>query len=403
MTASMSRIAAPAAPPSEADFSLVLGGPLFQFLRHTHLTDDALGLLHRRILFAVLVLWAPIMALSMLNGGPFAGRGRAIPLLGDIGFHLRFLVVVPLLIVAERVVHRWLAPLVQEFRSRGLVAPVDAARFEEAVGEAARWRNSPLAEFLLLAAVYAVGVLFTFRRYGEMGTDGWYLSAAGKGLSPAGFWFVFASLPLLQFLLLRWYYRLFLWAKFMWRVSRLKLDLNAIHPDKSGGLGFLSESLVAFVPIAAAHGMLFAGSLADRIFFSGARLVDYHMEVLGGVVFLMIVFAGPLTVFAPPLGEIKRRGLLEYGGLGQTYVRDFRVKWLGGGAPPDEQLIGSGDIQSLADLGNSFATVQQMRITPIKALPLVYFVVAFLAPIAPLLLTMMSMERLIEKAVGLVF
>jgi hypothetical protein len=66
-------------------------------------------------------------------------------------------------------------------------------------------------------------------------------------------------------------------------------------------------------------------------------------------------------------------------------------------------LLGSGDIQSLADLGNSYASAAQMRLAPIQSAGLVAFLAAFLAPIVPLLLTMMSVEALISRFVGIVF
>lgn len=383
-----------------ADFSLVLGGPLYQLLRRARLADDAMGLAHRRVIAAVLITWAPPMALAALQGG-LAGAGLRMPLIEDIGFQLRFLAVAPLLVVAEMIVHRRMAPIIAQFRGRSLVRPHQAPRFAAAVSEAARRRNSLGAEAMLVAVVYAGGLLFGLRRYIGLGPGAWYALPAG-GLSLAGLWFVFVSLPLLQFLFLRWYFRLFIWGLFLWRVSRLDLDLNATHPDRAGGLGFLGESLSAFVPIAAAHGLLFAGMLADRILFGGARLTDFKVEVLGGALFLLLVFAGPLTLFAPRLAQVKRAGLRDYGALGQRYVREFRQKWMSG-APAEEPLIGSGDIQSLADLGNSFASAEQMRLVPVQPPSLLAFVAAFLVPILPLVLTMMSADKLIARLVGIVF
>jgi hypothetical protein len=402
MPARTSRAAASAGEPGGQDFSLVLGGPLFQFLRRMQLCDDALGLVQRRIALAVLIMWAPLLVLSALQGG-LVGPGRTLPFLDDLGAHLRFLVVVPLLILAELVVHWRLKPIVGQFRGRSLIWPNDEGRFSDALSQAVRLRNSALAEVAIFVFVYAVGGLFTLRRYVALGGGAWYASATGGGLSLAGLWLVFVSLPLFQFLLLRWYFRLFIWARFLWQVARLDLDLNATHPDKAGGLGFLSDSLIAFIPIALAHGVLFAGMLADRIFFAGAKLTDYKMEVFAGALVVLLVFAGPLTLFGPRLARVKRAGLLEYGALGQTYVLEFRDKWMSGGAPADEPLVGSGDIQSLADLGNSFTGAEQMRIAPIAPRSIVYFVMAFLLPILPLLLTMMSVEKLIGQLVGLVF
>jgi hypothetical protein len=380
-------------------FSLVLGGPLYQTLRRAHLSDDVLGLVHRRIVAAILLLWAPLVVLSALQGALIGPGAHAF--LRDVGFQLRFLVVVPLLIFAELVVHWRMRPIVEEFRVRGLVRPDQAARFEDAVAEALRWRNSLWAEGALLAIVYGVGLVFTQRRYLALGAGGWYADSAG--LSLAGLWLVFVSLPLLQFLLLRWYFRLFLWARFLWRVSRLDLDLDVTHPDKAGGLGFLADSLIAFVPVALAHGVLFAGMIADRILFTGAKLTDFQWEVCGGAVLILLLFAGPLTVFSLRLARLKRNGLRRYGALGQTYVREFRAKWLDPDSPPVEPIVGSGDIQSLADLGNSFASAEQMRLAPLRLSATIYFVVAFLAPIAPLLLTIMPAEKLLAQAIGLVF
>jgi hypothetical protein len=396
----LSVAAAPHRPPA-ADFSLVIGGPLFQLLRRAHLSDDALGLVHRRILVAIAIAWAPLLVMSALQGTLLSAP--TTPFVKDVGFHLRFLVVVPLLIFAELGVHRRLRPIVEQFRVRNLVRPADEPRFAAALGEAIRWRNSALAELLLIILVYLVGVLITLRRYLVLGDGAWFAGSTDGRLKLAALWLAFVSLPILQFLLLRWYYRLFVWARFLWRVSRLDLDLNVTHPDKAGGLGFLGDSLIAFVFIAMAHGVLFAGMIASRIFYAGAHLSDFKMEVFEGAVFLVVVFAGPLLVFGPLLARIKRTGLREYGALGQTYVRDFRDKWLAGSAPADEPLVGSGDIQSLADLGNSFGSAEQTRFVPLRPSALVYFLAAFLAPILPLVLTMTSPEALLDRMAQLVF
>ncbi len=382
------------------DFSLVVGGPLYQLFRRASLSTEGLGLVGRRVVTVILIAWVPLVALSALQAG-LIGPGHGTPFIKDIGYQLRFLIVMPLLIVAEVIVHRRMRPIVAQFRLRGLVRPDQEARFAAALDQAARWRNSAAAEIILLIVVYATGILFTLRRYLHMGATGWYALPSG-GLSLAGYWLLFVSLPLLQFLLLRWYFRLFIWGQFIWRVSLLDLDLNATHPDKAAGLGFLGESLNAFVPIAAAHGVLFAGMIADRILFARAKLTDFQVEVFAGAVFLLLIFVGPLMVWIPKLARVKRSGLRTYGALGQSYVLGFRDKWLSGGSP-DEPLLGSGDIQSLADLGNSYASADQMRLAPIQATSVAAFLVAFLAPIAPLLLTMMSAEKLIGRLVGIVF
>src|SRR4051794_4092465 len=86
------------------DFSLVLGGPLFQLLTRARLSDDALRLLWQRILVLSLGSWLPLLILATLQGKAFGGV--AVPFLWDVENHARFLVALPLLVVAELVVHQ---------------------------------------------------------------------------------------------------------------------------------------------------------------------------------------------------------------------------------------------------------------------------------------------------------
>jgi hypothetical protein len=146
-----------------------------------------------------------------------------------------------------------------------------------------------------------------------------------------------------------------------------------------------------------------AGMIASRVFFLGARLTDFKPEIGISVAFLLLVICGPFMVFAPQLARAKRAGLREYGTLAERYVREFDTKWLRGGAPGAEPLMGSADIQSLADMGNSFAVVRAMRVIPINRDALLQLATSVLAPVIPLLLTMMPVEELVRKLIGLVF
>ena len=112
---------------------------------------------------------------------------------------------------------------------------------------------------------------------------------------------------------------------------------------------------------------------------------------------------GPLLVFAPQLAAAKRVGLREYGTLAERYVREFDTKWLRGGALADEPLVGSGDIQSLADLSNSFEVVRSMRIAPFTKETILQLATATIAPVVPLLLTMMPFEELLRRLLGILF
>ena len=380
------------------DFSLVLGGPLFQLLRRAHMSGDALELMRRRAIIIPLFAWFPLLVLSALEGQALGGS-VAVPFMRDVDIHIRFLAAMPLLIVAELVVHQRMRFVVKQFLERGLV-PANASRnFEAAIASAFRLRNSVRAEVVLIVIVYLVGISLVWRHYTALSTATWYATptAAGMSLSLTGWWYGYVSLPLFQFLLIRWYFRIFIWTRFLWQMSRIDLSLVPTHPDRVGGLGFLSNTAYAFIPLAAAHGALLSGLIANRIFYLGDGLLDFKVEVAVLLVFLLCLVFGPLMVFAPRLAQAKRTGLREYGTLAERYVREFDAKWLRGGAPADERLVGSGDIQSLADLGNSFEVVRTMRMAPVTKEAVFQVAAATLAPVAPLALTMMSLEDLLKK------
>jgi AcrR family transcriptional regulator len=386
------------------DFSLVLGGPLFQLLRRSHLSGDTLELIRQRIVVIALLAWLPLLALAALEGQALGGRA-AIPFLLDVDVHVRFLVTLPLLIVAELVVHQRMRLVVPQFLERNLIPASALPRFDAAIASAFRLRNSVLAEVLLIAFVYIIGVLLLWRHYVALTTITWYAmpTAEGLKLSVTGLWYAYVSLPIFQFLLVRWYYRIFIWIRFLWQVSRIQLSLIPTHPDRVGGLGFLPNAVFAFMPLAVAHGALLAGLIANRIFYVGAALPDFKIEISVLAVFLLCLVLGPLLVFSPQLAQAKRTGNREYGALAERYVREFDAKWLRGGAPADAPLVGSSDIQSLADLANSFEVVRTMQIAPITRDALIRLVVATLAPVVPLALTMMPLEELLRKLLGILF
>jgi hypothetical protein len=385
------------------DLSLMLGGPLYQLYRRTRLSDDALHLLHRRIAVIALIAWLPLLVLSALEG--LALGGVKVPFLYDIEMHVRLLVALPLLIVAEVVVHQRMPIVVRQFVTLGVVRDAARGKFDAAIDSALRLRNSIAAELLLLVFVYVVGVGVIWRHNVALPVATWYAQPVGGAthVTLAGWWNMLVSLPIFQFLLFRWYFRLFVWARFLWQVSRMDLHLAPLHPDRAAGLGFLTGFPKAFAPLLLAHGALLAGMFADGIFFAGKTLPEFKLELFAVVAVSVFLVVGPLLVFVPLLARVRRQGVREYGALAHTYVDEFTAKWLEGKRPADEPLVGSGDIQSLADLGNSFQVVEDMQVVPVSRRTLLYLAMVTALPVAPLSLTMISLDELVGRLAKLVF
>ena len=382
------------------DFSLVLGGPLFQLLRRVHLGGDALELLHRRIIFSILLTWVPLAVLAMFSS---VGRGSGrVPFYTDIEVHARFLIALPVLIGAELLVHSRIRLAVRRFLEWRIVLPEQRPAFQRAIESAQRVRNSVVVELALIAVVYTVGLLVWNSRT-ELGLVTWYaLPGSRWNLTPAGYWYVFVSLPVFQFILLRWYMRLLIWFRFLWQVNRIELNLVPTHPDRCGGLSFVGKSSYAFAPILFAQGVILAGVVADRVLYRGESLQSFRFQIAGFIVFFVVAVLAPLLMFSWRMAQAKRKGLAEYGLLSQRYVEGFDEKWVRSSHPSDE-LLGSGDIQSLADLGNSYQIVREMRTVPFGLQDISQLAIATAAPLSPLLLTIFSFEELMIRAFKIVF
>ena len=382
----------------QEDFSLVLGGPLFQLLRKAHLRGDALELVHWRILASILLTWFPLLILSRVNTGiePIVQRS----FFHDIELHVRFLAALPILIGAELLVHARIRPLVRRFIEWRIVLPKDKARFQDAIESAVKIRNSVYAELALLAAVYSLGLWFWNER-SDLGSS-WYQLPGGRWeLTPAGYWYVFVSLPVFQFILLRWYMRLFIWFRFLWQVNRIELNLVPTHPDRCGGLSFLGKSSYAYSPILVAQGAILAAIVANRILHHGEKLVSFQVQIVGFVAFFTVAVLGPLLMFTPRMAQAKRKGLADYGLFSQRYVESFDQKWIQR-TSPSEELLGTGDIQSLADLGNSYQVVREMRVVPFALQDVSRLAIATAVPLAPLLLTIFSFQELLTRVIKVV-
>jgi hypothetical protein len=383
------------------DFSLVLGGPLFQLFRKSHLEGDHLELLKRRLLVITLVAWAPLLLLATF-GSSGAHLGR-LSFLHDVEVHVRFLIALPVLVAAELIVHSRLRLVVRRFVQRRIVLPQDVDSFGNAIASAVRLRNSVPVECGILLFVYTVGLWFWHSRIG-IDTATWYAMPGGRWhLTAAGYWYVFVSIPILQFILLRWYFRFFIWYRFLWQVSRINLHLIPTHPDRCAGLAFLGKSAYAFGPILFAQGAMLAGLVASRVLYRGESLLSFKLQMGGFIAFFVLAILGPLVMFTPAMARAKRKGLADYGLLAQRYVESFEQKWVVDNPAPFEELLGAADIQSLADLGNSYAMVRDMRAVPFGLEDIARLAAVTAVPLLPLLLTIFSPEELIMRIIKVVF
>ncbi len=390
--------------PEANNFSIVLGGPFFQLLRKAHLTGDALELIKKRTIIITMIAWLPLFVLTIIKGQAW-GESTNLPFIEDLEVHIRFLLALPLMIIAELVVHQRMLSVVNQFQERNLIPENALEQFRKAIASAFRLRNSIFAESFMLVIIYVIGYNVVWQQSMAVETTAWFSepTVGNSNLSLAGIWFRYVSLPVFQFLFLRWYYRIFIWARFLFQVSRINLRLVPTHPDHAGGLGFLSNSVYAFMPLALVHGAVLSGTISNHIFHQGAMLLDYKIELIIIVSLVVLVVILPLFSFSSQLADAKRIGSLEYGKFAARYVQEFQVRWIQNKATIDHSLTGSNEIQGLADMANSYKVVETMQVIPIKRNDIIMLAVITLAPVLPLVLTMMPLSELIKILSGVLF
>ncbi|MDX1902455.1 MAG: hypothetical protein SFW66_10745 [Gammaproteobacteria bacterium] len=385
------------------DFSLAVGGPLYRLCLLVGLLKKPLLLYKRRIIFISLLAWLPLFLLAAFGGVAFGGV--KVPFIYDIDVHVRFIIALSLLIYAEVIAHDRIHVVVEQFLKTNIISANDRQKFQHIIASAVRLRDSVVAEIVLIVLVYTVGHWIS-REYLTLDVSNWYLSKINgvNELTPAGYWYVFISLPIFRFILLRWYFRILVWYRFLWQISRLSLQLNSLHPDRAGGLGFLTNSLYAFGPFLLAHTVLLTGMIFNRIWNTGATLLDFKSEIFGVIVFLILIPLVPMLFFMFILAKEKRSGTLKYDVVANHYVNDFRQKWINHKTTKNgERLLGTTDIQSLADLSNSFQVTIQMRITPFGRQSIMALICLVVLPLLPLALTMIPLDKIINQIVTLLF
>lgn len=381
------------------DFSLVLGGPLYQAWLRTRIARPPGDHAGWRVVVLTAFAWLPMFVLAAMAGHLVGGV--AVPFLVDLDAQARFLGALPLLLGTEILVHRRIRRVVGQFVERGVVAEVDRPHFDALLDSALRWRNSLAVELALLAAAFTFGHwLWLTQLRPDVPT--WYASANADGavLTTAGWWYAGVALPMLRFLLFRWYWRLVVWYRLLWQVSRLPLRLCTLHPDRVAGLGFVRDSVHAFTPLLLAHTVPLAGFIATRISHTGASLPQFRVEIAIVLVVLLAIVLLPLLFFRGPIAAAKSAMAAETGRLVNHDVPALRHA---DGGDPGTVVATAPALARLADLGRLGDTNERTRTWLFTRGDVVQLAALVAVPLLPLTLTMFPLEEIVRRALDVVF
>ncbi len=375
--------------PKELDLTLASGGALWTKLVRSGLVKGGLDGAKTRIAIVVCLTYVPLAALSW-----WQGHETGLPLfsafLSNFIQSVRFLVVMPLLIIAEVQIRPWVTYVVRYFVKSGLLPTDQMDKYIEIIDRAQRRRDSLRLELILLIGAFSTSA-FGLTMVPSMDINTWqYISGH---LSWAGLWCRYLSIPLFRFAWMTWIMRIIIWCGVLFRVSRLRLNLVPTHPDGRGGLGFLASGHNNFAILTFAMACQVSSVMADEILYHGHTINELKATIVLIVVVLIAISLLPLAIFTPKLIESKRLGLYHYGILAKQYVDSYHSKWVNQKGKHDDVEA----IESDSKMQDSFRSVGSMQVTVFDKASISTFLIAAVAPFAPLFLTIYNFDQLLDQ------
>ena len=390
----------------ESELFFELGGPAYRLMQRVGVIKGAGPSVARRSVAFIAITWLPLLGFTVLEGHALGPTPRSAFLL-DFATYARFFLGVPLVFAAEIVVGPRIRAAGLRFIHAGISSIGKHPEFAAAVARVQRRREAHLPEAAFLATALLGAWFFSLERLTGLDADDvaynlgqWRVSAF-----PSGFWYNLVAIPLMQFFVLRWVWRLIIWTLFLWDVSRLHLNLLATHTDMAAGLGFLGVAHVSMAIFPFAVGCILSAELAFRAQFEGldlAALQSMAPLLIAYLVFVEFVTFGPLLIFLPLLTRTRLEALRSYGTLVQQHNQLFHNKWIDGDRPADELPLGNPDMSSLVDLGSSFTVIRQMNIVPVGPTQLIRVAVVACLPGLPLLFLVLPFKEVLKLLIGVI-
>ena len=367
--------------PGRDEVSLVRGGPFYRAQEALRLVHPDHWRLARRTILAIAIGWLPLVLITLLFN-PRAVFG----LLTDYTVNARMLFGVPVLLAGQPVMETAFRAIVRAIRDAGLLMPSDTDRLDQTLARLIRLRDSVIPELIFVVVAYAKVAetvqtqLMYVRPWGLVGTG------AEIHLSPAGWYYVLVSQLLYQLLILISLWKWLLWCIFLYRLSKMDLQLVPTHPDQHGGIGFLGLSPVAITPTILVISAVIGATWRSSIFREHLHWLSFKIEaaVLLGVV--LIVVLGPLLLFVPRLTRLRRLGIFEYGALGQFESMQFHKRWIQHRAGREEEFPASPEASTLTDYGSSYQNIEHLQPFPFDQGAFVGLVLAVAVPLLPVVL-----------------
>jgi hypothetical protein len=334
--------------------------------------EDGLGT-RRRSLFFALLTWLPVVIWAAMESR-LLDRVSGEPLLAHYGIHVRCLVAIPLLILAEGMALRITRNIVSQFIANGLIVDRQRTQFDTIIQDAIKLRDKsfPWVIIFALTLIWLVGAPQDLHSH-ELS---WATLDDGMGFG--GWWFLYVIRPVFTILLLGWFWRIGLLLIMFHKISKLDLALVPSHPDEMGGLGFLTKLPKAFVLVTLAMSAVLASRWVHDSLFHATALESFKLPLISFVVLWSIIVLMPLFVFSGKMFSVRKKALKDYSALLARHGRLVHNKWILGQEVGHQDILDAAELGPSADIQTIYIAVKKMKIVPLNKSCLM----PILAPIA---------------------
>jgi hypothetical protein len=372
------------------DFRLGIGGPLHRVERATHLED-----LRYQVVAAIGLTWVPMILLALAE---WLVRHQTEALLEDLSVHVRLVVTLPLLLLAERLLDRSCERSVTRVFAEGFVPPEQYDRARGVLRSAERWRDSPAPETVLLVLAIAAGVSSLL---GILHPAGIMHGVEQSRYGPVRLWYGLVSLPIFLFVLWRSLFRWGLWARVLGGLSRLALRLLPSHADRRGGIAFLKAPSITYgVVLLLGVSCALCAGWGSQIVLYGAKLDTLRPLLVAFALIGIVIAFAPLLVFMPMLSAARRRGLEEFDGLTTDFSRQLQDLWFRGRSRAD--LLETPSFSGLADLSTTYRDiVERMQVLLFSLRDAITLLVVSVLPALPILFTQLPVREVLQRLLNL--
>ena len=362
------------------------------------------SVLRRRAVVLALIAWLPLVLVTAVQRGAGDIDSWLSPLF-DIRIVSRFLIALPVLVMAEPMFVARLSGITMHFQRAGFVRRADTPRFSRILARSRVLLSHHFVEVMILLIVLS----FSARLLSPGMTAGaarWQLQSVTDNprlSAGAQWWLALVSQPLFLIWVARWVWRSCVWSRTLRCIAHLDLSLVPAHPDRAGGLLFVAQSIAALAPLGFALACGLAGALAGSTSsqpFTTMTLTGAVSSLLG---VMLVIAIGPLCWLSSPMRRAQLRGIVEYGELATRFGRRFEARWLKERRLVASDALSAPDFSATIDLYSVVTGVYGVRPVPVKLRSLLKLMVATLVPFLPVLLEIVPAKDVLHVAAKLFF